>query len=307
MVSYADIIKSAYRITMRYKVLWVFGLFVIGGFNLGYLRPDQYDFGGPYVGFQLWGFVDYLVNHPGRLALFSLGLLAVSVVGLFVTNWCRVMLVLSVDSVVQNLHPLVPRQVRQSLTSMLPVVKMSLLTSSLMVVAGAGLLIPPLVWFHGLPVQGLIWTLSILLFMPLAFTISCINIFTTYFIILYRQPLGKALNQGTDFFASRWIQIVGVFSILSGIYAVSFIAAFSLISVVNLLLVNAFAGVGVGNFQISAIIVIVRVITGLVLWVFLAGLNTFFNTALVLFFKQLVTPIDVEKEKVRMPVVQPVS
>jgi hypothetical protein len=62
-----------------------------------------------------------------------------------------------------------------------------------------------------------------------------------------------------------------------------------------------------GNFQISGIIWIGRVVTGIFLWGLLAGLNVFFNTALLLLFLQLVTPLDDSKEKAEKLVAAPAA
>jgi hypothetical protein len=48
-------------------------------------------------------------------------------------------------------------------------------------------------------------------------------------------------------------------------------------------------------------------LTGIFLWVLVAGLNVFFNTALLLLFLQLTTPLENEEEKEKRVVISPAS
>ena len=297
MLSYSRIVSDAYRITMRYRILWLFGFFVIGGFNVNFLTVHGPATQPAGARLRLWEMVNFLENHPGTLAAVSLGILLAALIGLIITNWSRVMLILTTESILKTKFPETPQQFTKSSHCLWPVIRMSLLTSTFMVVIAAVLFVPPFFLVSDANVQLLLWTVAAVLFLPLAFTVSCVNIFATFFIILFQQRLGAALNLATDFFVSKWTEILGLAAVLAVIYGVCFAAGISLIYVIRVLFNLALVSTTrLGISEISAMMSWLGLALGLLWWLFLAGLNVFFNTSLQLLFLQLVTPIEKEKE-----------
>ena len=212
------------------------------------------------------------------------------------------MLVLGVDSILQVKTPLLGRQVKKSRKFLWPVIKISLFTSGLMLLIAAALLGPSFVAFRDTQQPGFLVTLGFFLFIPLAFTISCFNIFTGLYVILFNQSFGGALSLGADFIASKWVEILGLTFILIAIYAGVFVLGAAAIYAVQL----SIAGIieisfKFGNSHFSAIITVTRVLGALLLWLLLAGLNVFFNTALQLLFMELNTPVKAEQHKAMAP------
>ncbi len=296
MINYSHIIKDAWHITLRYKALWLFGLFVVGGANVNFFRlGDLRHAAGAWTVPSL---LQFLQAHPGALALASIGVLAVSAVGLVLTNWSRIMLVLCVDEILKRRMLVIAEQLPKSRAVLRPVISMSLLTSGLMVVAGAALLLPPFFWIKNPDNQALVWVLGIVLLLMVAFTVSCINIFTSFYIVLFRHPLGKALNLGTDLFVNKWMQVLGLTLVLGIIYGVGFTAGTGLIYIIKTVALAAaewLARGGMGAFAPAARIL--SVMTGLALWLFAAGLSVFFNTALLLLFFQFIAPEKFEEKE----------
>src|SRR5579864_1765167 len=108
MFSYTDILKKSYLITRNFPILWVFGFFVVGGFSLNFLHfadlPAR-QFSGPFS----WGGAGlYFQAHPMALAALSFSVLVVSVGGLLLTNWCRIMLVLLTQGILEKSKPNLP-------------------------------------------------------------------------------------------------------------------------------------------------------------------------------------------------------
>ncbi len=228
---------------------------------------------------------------PQILALVSLGVLLGTVLSLFLTNWSKIMLVLGAEDFLDRRPFVFKKKFSESLKVLWPVIKVSLLTSALMLSAALVLLVPPVFFVESLKYQSLLWVLGAMIFLPMAFTISAFNIFGAFFIIEFKLTAGKALDLATDFFATSWTKILSLAVILMLIYAGVFAGGVLTIFLVKLALNLIFAwlaGLGISTF--SGMIVLARIISGVLLWVLVAGLNVFFNTALLLLFKELVKP-----------------
>ena len=202
MFSYSKIIKESYSITVRNKVLWLFGLFVVGSFNLSFIHISDSRLRRFQPRSEMYLWLNYLLVHPWTLFFLSLAVLVFSVAGLVITNWCRIMLVLGVNSITAVKTPLLGQQIKKSGKYVWPVIKISLFTSGLMLLIAAALLGPSLVALRDTQQPGFLVTLGIFLFIPLAFMISCFNIFTGLYVVLFGKSFGAALSLGTDFVAS---------------------------------------------------------------------------------------------------------
>jgi hypothetical protein len=304
MLSYTDIIKKAYHITRRFPVLWLFGFFVVGGFSLNFLHFQNgtaEKLSQPFSWSQAQVFFQ---THPAVLAGISVSLLIISVGGLLLTNWCRVMLVLLTNEVLEKPNMNVPAQIKASKKPLWPVIKVSLLTSLMLILVVAGLLGAPLWSNLDASSKTALWSIASVIFLPLAFTISCVNIFTTFFIVLHKMPFRSALNAGTDFFLVNWNKVLG----LGFVLGVIFLAGSSVggaIVYFSRLLISFVQLSDLGFGTVSATIVIIQSVAAAILWLILAILNVFFNTSLQLLFLQLVTPTKAE-EGVKEMAVSPV-
>lgn len=239
----------------------------------------------------------YFQAHPEALAAVSFSILVFSLFGLLATNWSRIMLVLVVENILKRKLGNVREQMTKSKYSLVPVIKISLGTTFLIVVTAVGLFMPPLFFTHNVQFQSFLWVIAAVIFLPIIFAVSCINIFTTYFVILFKQKLPHALNLGTDFFASRWTEILGLTVVLMAIYTVCFFVGVSLIFSLKVAFAFIFEQLQLFTIlPVSAIIVIPNVFSSVLLWILLSLLNVFINTALLLLFLQLVTPIETDEK-----------
>lgn len=299
MFSYAKIIKKAYWLALQNPILWLFGLFVVGGFNLNFFHFQNVQLDELPGRFSVPQIFSYFSIHPGILALASLVVLAVSIAAIVVTNWSRAMLVLSTQSLVEDKHANLPKQWAKSKKLIRPVIYVSLLTAIFMVAVAGGLLLPPL-FIKDLHAQILFWLFAAILLMPLAFTISCINIFTTFYVVIFKKAPAEALQLGTDFFLVNWVKILGLTAVLGIIYLAFFVMGVSVIYLIRTLfysLVQSYFGFNV--FALSAII-IVRLVLFVGLWLFLGVLSAFFNVALLLLFLDLNTSTKFEEKQMEL-------
>ena len=305
MLSYSAIIQKAYRITLSYPSLWLFGLFVVGGFNLNYLHFEHIPLRRLILESRFLETVNFFQGHPGFLALASLSVLVFTLGGLIISNWSRIMLILLGQAALKNKNLNLPEQLKKSADALGTIIKISLLTSGLILVVALALFAWPIFLEVDANVQNLLLLAGLLIFLPLTFTISCINIFTTFYAVVYKKSIGAALNLGTDLFVSRWPQILGLVVVLMVIYLGSFILGISLIFLARLVFDHIFLLLLRFNIlPFSAIIIMLKFIYNLLLWFLLAGLSVFFNQALLILFFELNTPIE-NAEAAKEPVVAP--
>ncbi len=304
MFSYSDIIKQAYLITKRHPLLWLFGMFLIGVFNLNFFLSQI-------TPRQLGSRIDaatlaaYFTHHPAQLATISLSILWLSLGSLLLTNWSKILLLLSTQSLLDKRAVNLSEQVKQSKSMLWPVIKMSFLTS--LFILGALLVLIAPMWIDiDVPVlQNMLWILAAIIFLPLAFTISCLNIFTGMYIVLFRLPLAKALNAATDFFASHWSETLGLGLILGVIYLAGFALGSGLLELAKeaaKIIALSFNQMGV--LHVSPFFIIIKSLAGFGLWVLLGILNAFVNIALLLFFLQKVRAVPTEENE-RVKITQP--
>jgi len=294
MPSYFKILHTAYRITLKNPLLWLFGLFVVGGFNLNFFRFSEISTQKLSQVSRLKVTFLFFQNHPAALAAASSITLIISLIGLVVTNWSRIMLVLTANSILTTKEFEGRKEIQKSKALILPIIRLSLFTTTLIVVVAAVLVFPPWFFISDPQTKTVLLTLALVIFLPLLFTISCINIFSTFFLILFKKDLWSSLNLGTDFFVAKWTQILAFAFLLIIIYSVCFIGGLAVILLIKLFfaqLPDVFRSLG--N---SATINLSEPISGVLIWFLLGVLNTFINTALLLLFLELITPIEKEKE-----------
>lgn len=256
---------------------------------MNFLHFQEVTFSPPRAEFEFYKILFFIQENPGLLAFLSLGILVGSILSLLLTNWSRVMLILSSASLIEKQSLDLKKEWVASRTFLWTVVKISLFTSALMLAAAAVLLAPSVFYVENLAIKSFSWTLGALIFLPLAFTISCLNIFAAFYAVLFKQNFRKALNLATDFFVVHWTKILGLAVILMLIYLAVFVLGLSLIFILKLFIKAVFKILAdLGILPFFGMILVVRVISGLVLWLIVAGLNVFFNNALLFLFLELV-------------------
>jgi hypothetical protein len=173
----------------------------------------------------------------------------------------------------------------------------------MILIVGCAFLLAPLL-IENMNLRLLFWIAGVEVFLPVVFVISCINIFTKFFVVIFKLDFKKALDLGTDFFITNWSQILGLTVILMIIYSAGFSVGLAILEFAKILIKMLYSQSVFGLSQNSGMII--RVLAGLVLWLFMAGLNVFFNTALLLFFFKSTTQIRAEsvaKEAIVAPAI----
>ncbi|MEK7161878.1 MAG: hypothetical protein AAB729_04280, partial [Patescibacteria group bacterium] len=293
MFSYTAIIRKAYTSSINNPRLWLFGLFVVGGFNLNFLQFQNIPLKKLVLENRPSDLFVYLQARPGTLAAISAAVLLFALVGLAVTNWSRIMLILLGRQALETHTAAFKQSLQESKSSLTGIIKISLLTTALMCFVAVVLIVPTLWLPMENPLRFLLLEASVVAFLPLAFIISCINIFTAFYVVLHKMPLNKALNCGIDFFISVWPRILGLVAVLMVIYLASFTIGVSVIflakEVLRLLLLIL---VRFHILPLSAIILVLKTISTVLFWFLLSGLSVFFNQSLLVLFLELSKPIE---------------
>lgn len=297
MFSYTEILKKAYYITRENALLWFFGLFVIGGFSLNFLHFVKLANFERQMPFSWADSFLYLQYNPLILAALGFGAVCVFAAVLFLTNWLRIIIISLTLCIIDKKPVELLKRIKLSGRFIVPFIKVSLLTSLLMILVAVALLGAPLWSSLDFSAKILLWILASFIFVPLAFTILSVKIFTGFFVVLFKHDFQTALNLATDLYISNWIKILGLGLIL-GVIFLAGSAGGGLIVFLGRLIERYLLlfGGGLGFFGNSAIIFAVRGLTAAFLWLILAFTNIFFNTSLLLLFLKLVTPIKTEEK-----------
>ena len=277
-LDYWSIIKKAFHTTVRYPRLWLLGLFLAGGFNANFLywtnlrlpwRDNGYDI-------LAWLAQNIGARHHALVAAAIAIILTVAVV--VMVNWIKIIFILYISDVLKLKRmradistapqPSFKSALQESRRYVSSVIAMSIFTmvSTAIVIGvlggGSRLLFAS---------RGVVWLIAALVFIGLLFFFSCLNIFGTFFIIFYRQGFKAALNLATDLIIARWQAIAEMAVLLMIIYGLCFFIGTSLLYGFTMVASNVW-------------------LSGLLLWAWLAVVNTFFNISLLLLFAQLVQP-----------------
>lgn len=293
-----DILYRSFEITKNHKILWFFGLFLTGWFPL--LRvlnftPEKLknvmqngiawqDIALPYV-------------TPKQLIFGSLFILAMAVVGIFITNISRILFNLELFRVINK----IPNKFRDKEDGvvirkkelLLRTIYISGVTSSVMVIAsvliGAGLFAigGDVVAFDQM------FALGLLLLSGVSFVLSCINLFACLFVLYYQKNLKVSLGLSADLFRSKWVELVMLGVLLMVIHFFALIVT----QVLSELCVSLFRMVldifYVGEFlPKNALILLNSAVTGIIFWMYAAVFSTFFNTVFVIFFFEAIQSIE---------------
>jgi len=308
MISYPQILKTSYRVTVQNPALWLFGLFVAGGFNLNFLYLYQTPLRGLLERADLKSLLDFFYSRPEALAGFIVLVLLFFISLLVLTSWCRTVLILGASSVLKKDRLMLAKQMKDSRNFLERVFIVTLLTSVLMVLVAAGLLGAPFFLVKDQAHQAQLWTAGLVFLIPLAFTISGINIFTGFFTVIYDQGVKKALNLATDLFIVHWPKVLGLSVVLMVVYSAAFAGGAGLIYLIRAVLDFLISWLNHLPFSgMSFMLIPIQALAGIFLWLVLAGLNVFFNTALLILFLQLTAPTGDDKEKSESVVPLPAS
>ncbi len=264
-INYWSIFKQAFHVTSRYPGLWLLGLFLSGGFNANFFYWANLRLGWRDRGAGLWFWLSDDISV--RTAAAVAGFLLVGIILFVAANWAKVLFILRTSDILklQRMRP----QSEQTIVQESPRYLASVITMSVFTVVSVTVVTIVLggspQWLFSS--DSSVWLLAAVLYLALVFFFSYVNVFGTFFIIFYRRSFSSAFNLAFDLIFSRWRVILEMTVLLMVVYGLCFFVGTALLSVITIPLLG-----------------------GLVLWLWLAIVNTFFNVSLLLLFARLVQP-----------------
>ncbi len=287
-IDYFKLLKQAYNITIHHPLLWVFGLFMSGGFNSNFLYFANVPFGWrdrSHAFMSHW--VASLHSRSSvRSVAVSLILFAITLV---IVNWVKIIFVLKTSGLLGLQRRLSPQAQKQQVNfelSFREIITESLNSLSSVLAASIVTMIFVAIVFAILASVnrqfGSIWTdipwvpvLGIALASVLVIALSLINLFTAFFIILYRYRVIPAFTLAVQLIRKRWLPILETVIILMVIYGLCFFVGTSLVHLIR-------------SFDNPDFIMYLQ--AGILVWIWLAIVNVLFNVSLLMLFSLLVQP-----------------
>lgn len=312
-MDYTKTIKTAYIITRHYPRLWLLGLFLGSGFTLQLLSTYSKGFSE-----QKFSSFQYLLPPSN---VFNQGhwpiLLVCLGVGLVLTNWVKVVLIqhlrialkldmpkiISVpaattvgrpgvlrepDTVTQSVEGKWYRRIMRNSQQIVHVTGISIFTTFVLLAALSVVYLPFVTFARHSTVLPAVSVATMVVVVFLIFIVSCVGMFGSFYVVLFKTHYKPAINLATDLLIAKWYEVVGMIVLLVVIYAIAFLVGFVVCIFMGDIL-QVLLG-SVAHFRLFDMIPLVPVITGLIMWVWLAILNVFFYTAMLLFFSGMVQP-----------------
>lgn len=320
-MDYFRIIRNAYRLTIRHPWLWSFGLFLIGGFNLHFFHYIDADSSFSQMQSMALAQWNSFNRHPAHAILLACICIGMLVALLYLVSWLKVSFLLEIRSLV----PFPKKDVQQITDKMdaglftpevrqtnainhrskvkagsyiASVMYISLITSAIVVMSGIILFSPVGVSIAVQYRKGLLFGAAIF-FTVVTFIFSAVNIFATFFSVLFKTNVKASLNMANDFVAVQWKRILIFTFLLAAIYALCYFAGVSLIYMLRHIVWFVTLVLTRSGFEHHYILrFLLAAVSGMAVWILLAALTVFNNIALILFFLELIIPLQKTEESV---------
>lgn len=289
-MNYAGIIKRAFHVTKSHPLLWLFGLIFTFNINIALLTfVNIFPFTVDSPLFQiLTGY-----RNLGTLTLFALFLFWL------VLNWGRIIFILySSDILNIERRRLAPRPerpsfkllVRESRSYFLSISLVSFL-NFLACLAAYFVVNRYLETLTRSDLTFLKFVVPTLSFVLLAFLFNMVDVFASFFIVLYRSKVFIALNLTLDMLLKKWkailkgmvvfVLLYGMYIILASVLANTFVLILDMLfpALINLQIIH----IGITDSLLIGF-------SSVVFWFCASLFNIFFKTSFLLFFSEVVKP-----------------
>lgn len=290
-MSYREVLSQAYSLTIRNPLLWLFGLVMLGGFNLSLINFFSFVQGDEWhrMPFLVQNFVSSSIAAPAVM-------LCAGIVAFFILNLVKIIFISIVHNLLHtkqnnecNLCVQIKAQSGDAkvplpyFTWLMRVLAASAVTIGLTVgiTIAANIILAASEYNNPVAVM-----MNILLVGIMACVIGTWNAFTSYFIVLHGLNFETASAAAIDLIVKRARRVAEFVIIISLIYSVSVLISHSFIQLWQ-----------DGFNQLDVIIKLMLLVVS-VLW--LAINNVFFSAAFLVFFDRTVKSTPVE-QKVPQP------
>jgi hypothetical protein len=271
---FARIIKKAYKYTKSHKFLWLFGIPLIS-FGILYLVIKLAGSQGVWLGYAF----NFVSSNYG-----SLSVLIVLISGVFLGSWFRSALIWSGFKLENSELISYSLALRQTLKDVWVTIIIGLIAAIVMFLVIIWVSVPIfLVFSRDLIFRAvLLGVVGAVIFLPVAFALSLVNIFAARFRIIYGLSLKGSLQSGFDLLTSCWVEATRTFVGIAVFYVIVLACSVSVLSATGLAIARYFETFSQSGF--FGIIGLFSIGLGLLLFLCNAVMNSFTNIAWTLFF-----------------------
>jgi hypothetical protein len=293
---YKEILLAAYKITIQNPLLWLFGIVLLGGFNLSLINFFALV---PGENLQTW---PTTINTLASSTPYTWVAVIFAAAVLFVVlNFVKVLFIVVSHSLLHNhnqdcvLCQRMRNQSNQNLHQTAPYftwLVQIILASAVTIVITVGITVAANIIINQYGANNPAVAITYVIFVGIiACAVGTWNAFTSYFIVIHGLNFKKAAFSSIDFILMRPRQVLEFVVILSVIYSLAVVVGNAFINIWH----NGFAGILVQELRLASLIVLA---------VWLAVNNAFFNLAFIIFFDRGIkaTPVETETE---LPVLAP--
>jgi hypothetical protein len=264
------IIKKSYSYFKSHKFLWLFGI--------------------PFVGFWSLYFLKYVADHQivfGNVYIRT-GLAALLVFGAaFAGAWFRSALIWTVFRLEGNQEVSLMTALKQSTKHIGTVLLSGAIVSLVMFLVVMWVSVPILLVFNRDLIfrAVLLGLVGLIIFLPVAITLSLVHIFTSCFRVIYGMKLKQAMQSAFDLLGSCWTSALHLYIGLGVVYVLLLSLSASALSAggaIGFVIARVLGSLSLAAF--FGIMVLFSIGLGLLLLACNALLNSFANISWTLFF-----------------------
>lgn len=279
-MNYREVLSKAYSITAYNPIIWLFGLVLLGGFNLSFLN--------------LFTFLPDTLPSQWLLSVNILPIIVVGIVGFLLLNAIKIIFVVTLH---KNIHIKEQEQCALCMKKekIIPfgfwyvqVLLASFITIFLTMVA----MLSVNYLFKNSESGELVAVLANFVFLAIVIALlGTWNIFTTFFVILHDLSFGKAASLASDLITLQFRKVTEFVILLSALYAVAVLLSHTLLYFWQVQELHALVGSSASG---------IHLLISFVVLVWVSVNNIYFNVALLVFFDNAVKSLSSKESTSRL-------
>ncbi|HEV8601249.1 MAG TPA: hypothetical protein VGQ87_01475 [Patescibacteria group bacterium] len=305
MAVYSKIFKQAYFLTRKHKFLWTFGLFLVWDalFFLSFIfsNPDKNQNTQQHQQVQAW-----LTARPSFTLAFAAGLLVLFAVFILLYFRARAGLIMTVKGILDKQQVSFKKGFKLSKLFYLRLFGSSIILTACLILTFIVLAVPvAYLWSLGFLFRAsLLGFFALLIFVPISFIASLVNVLSPMFIVQYDLTIEESIKQSLNLVGKLWLKLLAFHVLLTIAVWTALFACLFVVFLLSLpvVLLSSFFYDKLGAFFGALTVGTGMTVIGIIFLTMLAGIAVFYQTSWVLAFQELVKPeAQDETEAVSLP------
>ncbi len=303
---YRKILKEAWLVLWRYRVLWAFGVFagLLGNagemgiiFNtMTVLENEQVIFDNLSAAVEtnflatFWEtFKDWYALDPANSTIFIAILLLIVLLVVALMILSQTAMIDAIDRIHARKRP----RLQETIDRVTPIAPklfgLHLWLKAFQALVMVGIGSPVVVWMVGHQETASLWTLVLVLFfVPFSFIVAFVSKYASAFLIIERRSVHESILEGWALFCRHWLVSVEMAMILAFIFTLVTLISAVVVGLVALpFIILTFLGTGVASFGTAWFFFLVMVVAIFTTLLFMNALLSAFNYTcwITLFFE----------------------